>query len=191
MKKIICLMLCLICAFAFTSCRNETAEVNTEKETSAQSASDVSVTQQNKTDKQNNVGADSDSNSSSASENKTSAASKGESSSASESEAKNVSENKTKAKEKTSDTSTTTSMPSTKAQEAIPISSEEALKLLSGFYGKAYAVEEKEKQGDIQYYEVYDKHKNLYAKVEVNLKNSDTKETIEHSGEVNTFNLLV
>ena len=87
--------------------------------------------------------------------------------------------------------STTTPMPTTKAKDAIPISADEAYKRLSEFYGSAYHVEEKELKDDIQHYEVRDNQGNLYSKLEVNLKNSDVKETIEHSGEVNEFNLLV
>ena len=87
--------------------------------------------------------------------------------------------------------STTTPMPTTQAKDSIPISAEDALKRLSEFYGSAYSVEEKELKDNIQHYEVRDKKGNLYSKLEVNLKTSDVKETIEHSGEVNTFNLLV
>ena len=106
------------------------------------------------------------------------------------SEASATSEAQENSDEKTT-VSTTTPMPTTKAKDAIPISAEEALKRLSEFYGSAYSVEEKELKDDIQHYEVRDKKGNLYSKLEVNLKTSDVKETIEHSGEVNEFNLLV
>ena len=87
--------------------------------------------------------------------------------------------------------STTTPMPSTEAKDAIPISVDDATLRLSKFYGSAYHVEEKVEKNSVMYYEVRDNLGNLYAKVEVNLKTSDAKETVEHSGEVNTFNLLV
>ena len=86
---------------------------------------------------------------------------------------------------------TTTPMPSTKASEAVPITVNEALDRLSNFYGSAYNVNATVKEGDIQYFKITDKKENLYARVEVNLKTSDAKETIEHSGEVNVFNLSV
>jgi len=164
MKKFICLMLCLICALAFVSCQKKSTEGITEKETSAVSTSDVSEASQKKSDKQK----------------ESTAASAGESAN-----------NKKKTTTSASSTTTATPMPSTEANEAIPISVEEALEMLSNFYGRAYTVEKKGKKGDIQFFEVYDKHKNLYAKLEVNLKNSNVIETIEHSGEVNMFNLLV
>ena len=103
----------------------------------------------------------------------------------------NKSEQETKETTKKAKETTTTPMPTTGAKDAISISAEDAYKRLSDFYGKAYHVEEKEKQDDIQHYEVRDNMGNLYAKLEVNLKTSDVKETVEHSGEVNTFNLLV
>ena len=86
---------------------------------------------------------------------------------------------------------TTTPMPSTKASEAVPITVNEALDRLSSFYGAAYNVNATVKEGNIQYFKITDKKDNLYARVEVNLKTSDAKETIEHSGEVNEFNLSV
>ncbi len=87
--------------------------------------------------------------------------------------------------------STTTPMPKTKASEAVSISQDDALKKLSDFYGSAYHVEETKKKGSVQHYEVRDNTGNLYAKLEVNLKTSNAKETVVHSGEVNEFNLLV
>jgi hypothetical protein len=91
----------------------------------------------------------------------------------------------------TTTVSTTTPMPSTKADEAVPISVNEALDRLTEFYGAAYDVNASVKEDNIQYFKVTDKQGNLYARVEVNLKTSDAKETVEHSGEVNEFNLLV
>ena len=87
--------------------------------------------------------------------------------------------------------STTTPMPETSEKDSIPISSDEAFKRLCEFYGNAYTVEQKELKGDIQHYEVRDSKGNIYSEIEVNLKNSDAKETIVHSKEVNKFNLLV
>ena len=86
---------------------------------------------------------------------------------------------------------TTTQMPSTKANEAIPITVNEALDRLSDFYGSAYDVNASVKEGDYQYFKVTDKKGNKYAQVKVNLKTSDAEETIEHTKEVNYFNLLV
>ncbi|MBR3737150.1 MAG: hypothetical protein IKN26_00280, partial [Eubacterium sp.] len=87
--------------------------------------------------------------------------------------------------------STTTPMPETSEKDSIPISSDEAFKRLCEFYGNAYTVEQKKLKGDIQHYEVRDSKGNIYSEIEVNLKNSDAKETIVHSKEVNKFNLLV
>ena len=95
---------------------------------------------------------------------------------------------------KSNDTTTkkaTTKSQTTKAEEAIPISVNEALDKLDEFYGSAYNVNATVREGDIQYFRVTDIKENLYARVEVNLKTSDAKETIEHSGEVNEFNLSV
>ena len=102
----------------------------------------------------------------------------------------------TQATTKSSNTTTnkakeTTKSQTTKAEEAIPISVNEALDKLGEFYGGAYNVNATVREGDIQYFRVTDKKENLYARVEVNLKTSDAKETIEHSGEVNEFNLSV
>ncbi|MBR4240751.1 MAG: hypothetical protein IKR97_00850 [Eubacterium sp.] len=94
-------------------------------------------------------------------------------------------------KESTTKESTTTPMPETSEKDSIPISSDEAFKRLCEFYGNAYTVEQKELKGDIQHYEVRDSKGNIYSEIEVNLKNSDAKETIVHSKEVNKFNLLV
>ncbi len=153
MKKIICVSICVIIAFAFASCKKgATKGVITDSGgvTGQTQSSDVSAV----------------------------------------SSAQSTTEEKKDEKETTKE-STTTPMPSTKAEEAIPISKDEALERLSEFYGSAYKVKEAEKKGDIQHYKVFDNAGNLYAKLEVNLKNSDVKETIEHSGEINQFNLLV
>ena len=92
--------------------------------------------------------------------------------------------------EKTTD-KTTKKEPSTKENEAIPITVNEAIDSLTEFYGAAYKVHATVKEGSIQYFKITDTQDNLYARVEVNLKTSDAKETIEHSGEVNEFNLSV
>lgn len=87
--------------------------------------------------------------------------------------------------------STTTPMPSTQKEDEIPISVNEALDRLSEFYGAAYNVNATVKEDEYQYFKVTDNKGNDYAKVKVNLKNSNAEETIIHSGEVNKFNLLV
>ena len=97
----------------------------------------------------------------------------------------------TEEKTESSSVYATTPMPSTKKRNAVSISSDDALTRLSEFYGAAYKVVEKEEKDGILYLEAYDINGNLYSKIEVNLENSNVKETIVHSGEVNEFNLLV
>ena len=110
-----------------------------------------------------------------------------------ESEAENTSSVQTTA-DSTTEAPTedkTTTAPSTRAAESIPITVNQALDRLSEFYGGAYEVNATVKENGIQYFKITDKQGNLYARVEVNLKTSDAKETIVHSGEVNEFNLSV
>ena len=155
MEKIVCLFICVIIAFAFSSCKKgEASGVITDS---------GGVTGQTQT---------------------------GDGTAVSSDKSKETKET-TKKSKKNATVSTTTPMPETKAKDAVGISSREALEKMSDFYGSAYHVEQKDKKGNIQNYEVRDNLGNLYAKVEVNLKTSDAKEIIEHSGEINTFNLLV
>ena len=162
MKKTISLLLCVAVAFAFVSCKNNSA--GEEKSNTVTSQTTV--------------------------ENTTTAAVSKPDETITETTGK-AKKNKTKKSKKKTTESTTTPMPKTNAKEAVSISRDDALQRLKDFYGSAYHVEEKEKKGNIQHYEVRDNMGNLYAKLEVNLKTSDAKETVLHSGEVNEFNLLV
>ena len=169
MKKILCVLLCVALAFCFISCKNGAESSGKKENTTYYSEYSTNANGQVKpvssTDNNKNE--------------------------------TNTDKSKNKASEKTNNNSkktkqtTTTPMPKTNAKEAVSISRDDALKRLKNFYGSAYQVEEKEKKGSIQHYEVSDSVGNLYARVEVNLKTSDVKETVVHSGEVNEFNLLV
>lgn len=106
-----------------------------------------------------------------------------ESAAASSTEKQTTSE---KSKEQTTSQKTTA-----KAKETVPITVNEALDRLSSFYGSAYNVNATVKEGFVQYFKITDKKDNLYARVKVDLKTSKATETIEHSGEVNEFNLSV
>ena len=167
MKKTICLIICVTIAFAFASCKN-----GANKTTQDNSSTEYSTLESTEATTESTEVSDT-------------TAKNGEAKS--DTTDKNSKEKTSKKKKK----ATTEEENEEDYEGSIPISREEALEVLSQFYGDAYNVEQKKQKGDIQYYEVRDNKGNLYAKVEVNLKNSDAKEIVEHSGEEYKFNLLV
>jgi hypothetical protein len=89
---------------------------------------------------------------------------------------------------------TTTKKSVTKAKSSdndTSISLNEALDVLSDFYGVAYNVNATVSEDGWQYFAVYDKYGTKYASVKVNLSTADAVETIVSTGETNEYNLLV
>ena len=78
----------------------------------------------------------------------------------------------------------------TKKEDAIPITVNQALDALTAFYGTAYDVNATVTEDGYQYFSVTDKKGNKYSSVKVNLATSDAVETILDTGETNEFNLL-
>ena len=155
-------MLCISAVLVFSSCKNGGEDITTT--TAAASTEPASVSQT----VPSTAAAQSDADNTSASQTES-----GSTSEAASASAKN----------------NTTTAPSTRAAETIPITVNQALDRLSEFYGGAYDVNATVQENGIQYFKITDKQGNLYARVEVNLRTSDAKETVEHSGEVNEFNL--
>lgn len=162
MKKTLCTLLCICALLMFASCHNGEGDITTTAATEQ-----TSQTQSESTSKKDETTTKADTSETTG----TTAYS-------------TTAPSTTKKKEPAS-------TPSTKANEVIEITVNQALDRLSEFYGSAYDVNATVKENSIQYFKITDKKGNLYARVEVNLKTSDAKETIEHSGEVNEFNLAV
>lgn len=107
-----------------------------------------------------------------------------------------VSDTTTKAAESTTTTKETTSKKkssTTKKKTSdydTSISLNEALNVLSDFYGSTYNVNATIVEDGWQYFAVIDKKGEKYATVKVNLSTSDAVETIVATGETNEYNLL-
>lgn len=94
----------------------------------------------------------------------------------------------------TAENKTTKKSPSTTKKQSsdydTSISLNEALDVLSDFYGSDYNVNATVVEDGWQYFSVIDKKGSKYASVRVNLNTSDAVETIIATGETNEYNLL-
>lgn len=99
----------------------------------------------------------------------------------------------TQTTQSTTEKKTTTTKKTTTKQKSsdndTSISLNEALNVLSDFYGTAYDVNATVVEDGYQYFAIYDKKGTKYASVKVNLSTSDAIETIIATGETYEFNL--
>lgn len=163
-NKLICLILAITICISLAACSAESDETETTQSTTLAEAPEGTTEESTTADAA--VSETTDENSTSDTAESTTAKKKA------------TTTKKTTAKAKDSDYDTS-------------ISLNEALDVLTNFYGAAYNVNATVEEDGWQYFAVYDKKGTKYASVKVNLSTSDAVETILATGEVNEFNLLV
>lgn len=94
--------------------------------------------------------------------------------------------------EQTTKKQSTTKKKSTTTQQngEMSISVNEALDVLTNYYGSTYNVNGTVQEDNYYYFSVVDKKGVKYASVKVNLNNADATETVIATGETYDFNLL-
>lgn len=95
------------------------------------------------------------------------------------------------ATEKKNTTTTKKTTAKARGSDDTSISLNEALDVLTDFYGSTYNVNATVVEDGWQYFSVTDKRGTKYASVKVDLSTADAVETIIATGEVNEYNLLV